>query len=117
MLHLRTSLILRSAITSGRRTFHHSKILSIKAGDAFPDVELMEDSPGNKLSLARLLHKQDKAIVVGVPAGENRSASQPSIQLLNFVDIYSFLSRLLGDSHTWLYLCEVWHSNLCGFGQ
>lgn len=29
----------------------------------------MEDSPGNKLSLAKLLKEQERAIVVGVPAG------------------------------------------------
>jgi hypothetical protein len=42
MLHrVSVSPLLRSAI--GKRTFHGSAILSIKAGDAFPDVELMED--------------------------------------------------------------------------
>ncbi|KAF8247700.1 Redoxin [Wilcoxina mikolae CBS 423.85] len=80
MLHRRASPLLRSALTNnGKRTFHRSSILSIKAGDAFPDVELMEDSPGNKLSLARLLQKQDKAIVVGVPAAFSPACSATHI--------------------------------------
>jgi len=40
----RVSSLLRPAIAANaRRTFHRSGILSVKAGDVFPDVELMED--------------------------------------------------------------------------
>jgi hypothetical protein len=42
MMHrVSVSPLLRSAI--GKRTFHGSAKVSIKAGDAFPDVEVMED--------------------------------------------------------------------------
>ncbi|KAA8913630.1 AhpC/TSA family protein [Sphaerosporella brunnea] len=79
------SPLLRSAIANSKRTFHGSAIVSIKAGDAFPDVELMEGRrvsaalparpPGTKLSLARVLQKQPKAIVVGVPAAFSPACS------------------------------------------
>jgi len=72
----RVSSLLRPAIAANaRRSFHRSGILSVKAGDAFPDVELMEDSPGNKVSLAKLLNKHSKALVVGVPAAFSPACS------------------------------------------
>jgi len=48
------------------RAFHSSARALVKVGDSIPDVELMEDSPGNKVNLAKEL--KGKGIVLGVPA-------------------------------------------------
>ncbi|KAI5814868.1 AhpC/TSA family protein [Pyronema omphalodes] len=77
MFALRTSAA-RSAI-SGTRAFSRASALRIKAGDAFPEATLMEDSPGNKLSLAKLLKDQERAIVVGVPAAFSPACSSTHV--------------------------------------
>ena len=38
----------------------------VKAGDQIPDVELTEDSPGNKVNLHKSL--TGKGVIIGVPA-------------------------------------------------
>lgn len=48
------------------RGFHASTRSLVKAGDAVPNVELVEDSPGNKVSIANELKKN--GLVIGVPA-------------------------------------------------
>jgi 2-Cys peroxiredoxin 5 len=72
MYHSRT-LRIRPASFTATRAFHQSCARLIKAGDAFPDITVMEDSPGNKLSLAQVLKKQPQALVIGVPAGLSHS--------------------------------------------
>jgi len=46
--------------------FHSSRPAFVKVGDAIPNVELMEGSPGNKVNLANEL--KGKGLVIGVPA-------------------------------------------------
>lgn len=48
------------------RSFHSSPRAFVKVGDAIPNVELMESSPGNKINLAQEL--KGKGLVIGVPA-------------------------------------------------
>ena len=48
------------------RMFRTSAPLCVKVGDTIPDVELVEDSPGNKVSIAKEL--KGKGLVIGVPA-------------------------------------------------
>jgi len=48
------------------RTFQSSARANVKVGDAIPDIELVETSPGNKVNIAKEL--QGKGIIVGVPA-------------------------------------------------
>ena len=48
------------------RNFHASAAALVKVGDAIPDVELVEDSPGNKVSIAKEL--KGKGVIIGVPA-------------------------------------------------
>jgi 2-Cys peroxiredoxin 5 len=49
-------------ITAG---FHSSRPNFVKAGTAIPSVELMEDSPGNKVNLASEL--KGKGLIIGTP--------------------------------------------------
>lgn len=56
------------------RGFHASAAAFVKVGDAIPDVQLVEDSPGNKVSIANEL--KDNGIVIGVPAAFSKVAMQ-----------------------------------------
>ena len=49
------------------RQFHATPRACVKVGDALPDVELMEGSPGNKVNLAEEL-RSSKGLIIGVPA-------------------------------------------------
>ncbi|TKA61221.1 hypothetical protein B0A49_08998 [Cryomyces minteri] len=49
-----------------RSSFHSTSRAFVKIGDGVPDVELMENSPGNKVNLAKEL--KGKGLVIGVPA-------------------------------------------------
>lgn len=55
------------------RSFHASTPAFVKVGDAIPDVELMENSPGNKVSIAKEL--KGKALIIGVPAAFSKIPS------------------------------------------
>lgn len=46
--------------------FHASRPALVKVGDAVPNVELVENSPGNKVNLSKEL--TEKGVIVGVPA-------------------------------------------------
>jgi 2-Cys peroxiredoxin 5 len=48
---------------AGRRLFHASAPAFVKVGDKLPSVELVEGSPGNKVSLAKEL--TGKGVVIG----------------------------------------------------
>lgn len=50
-----------------RRMLHASANSRVQVGDAIPDIELVEKSPGNKVSLAKEL-AAGKGVIVGVPA-------------------------------------------------
>lgn len=56
---------------SSLRSFHASAPAFVKVGDAIPDVELMENSPGNKVSIAKEL--KGKALIIGVPAAFSKT--------------------------------------------
>jgi hypothetical protein len=55
-----------SAINARSRAFHSSLRAAVQIGDAIPDVELMEGSPGNKVNLFNEL--KGKGVIIGVPA-------------------------------------------------
>ncbi|KAL1310840.1 hypothetical protein AAFC00_001075 [Neodothiora populina] len=59
------------------RSFHASAPAFVKVGDAIPDVELMENSPGNKVSVAKEL--KGKALIIGVPAAFSPACSETHI--------------------------------------
>lgn len=59
------------------RNFHASRRALISVGDAIPDVELMENSPGNKLSIAKEL--KGKGLIIGVPAAFSPACSESHI--------------------------------------
>lgn len=46
--------------------FHSTRPAFVKVGDAIPNVDLVEDSPGNKVNIAKEL--TGKGVIVGVPA-------------------------------------------------
>ncbi|KAJ8111598.1 hypothetical protein OPT61_g5846 [Boeremia exigua] len=61
-----------------RRFFHATAPALVKAGDKLPSVELMENSPGNKINLAEEL-KTGKGLVIGVPAAFSPACSENHI--------------------------------------
>lgn len=62
---LRRAALSKVASTSARG-FHSSPRALVKVGDAIPDVELVENSPGNKVNLREQI--KGRALIVGVPA-------------------------------------------------
>jgi len=72
----------RLASVAGRgqlvRTFRSSAILKVNVGDGLPDVELMEESPGNKVNLKDEL-SEGKGLIIGVPAAFSPSCSNSHI--------------------------------------
>lgn len=54
------------------RSFHASSPIMVKVGDSIPDIELMEDSPGNKVSIPKVL--KGKGLIIGVPAAFSKIA-------------------------------------------
>ncbi|KAF2031054.1 AhpC/TSA family protein [Setomelanomma holmii] len=62
---------------AGRRLFHASAPAFVKIGDRIPDIELVENSPGNKVSLAKEL--TGKGLIIGVPAAFSPSCSENHI--------------------------------------
>ena len=50
------------------RLFHSTPRAFVNVGDAIPDVELMENSPGNKISLAKEL--KGNGLIIGTPQWE-----------------------------------------------
>ncbi|KAF8461118.1 thioredoxin peroxidase/alkyl hydroperoxide reductase [Kalaharituber pfeilii] len=56
-----------------RRSFHSSPSFFINVGDAIPDVEVQEGSPGNKLSIANEI--KGKGLIIGVPAAFSPACS------------------------------------------
>jgi 2-Cys peroxiredoxin 5 len=58
---------------AARRLFHASAPALVQVGDKLPNVDLMENSPGNKVNLAAEL-KSGKGVIIGEnnPALEGR---------------------------------------------
>jgi len=50
----------------------------VKQGDSIPDVDLFEDSPGNKVNLSKEL-ATGKGVIIGVPAAFSPSCSDTHI--------------------------------------
>ncbi|KAK4548836.1 hypothetical protein LTR36_008609 [Oleoguttula mirabilis] len=66
--------------------FHATARPLVKVGDAVPDVELMENSPGNKVSIAQEL--KGKGLIIGVPAAFSPSCSESHIPgYINFAGL------------------------------
>ncbi|KAA6411498.1 MAG: TSA family [Lasallia pustulata] len=58
--------------------FHTSAPFAVKAGDAIPDLDcLVENSPGNKVNLAKEL--TGRGLIIGVPAAFSPSCSESHI--------------------------------------
>ncbi|KAG9517200.1 peroxiredoxin, partial [Aureobasidium melanogenum] len=82
MFTARARTALSSTLRSARtplvnRSFHASAPIMVKVGDSIPDIELMEDSPGNKVSIPKLL--KGKGLIIGVPAAFSPSCSESHI--------------------------------------
>ncbi|KAK5687706.1 hypothetical protein LTS10_001846 [Elasticomyces elasticus] len=59
------------------RSYHATRSMLVQINDAIPDVELMENSPGNKVSIAKEL--KGKGVIIGVPAAFSPSCSESHI--------------------------------------
>ena len=66
--------VVSAPVTIGSRAFHPGGPAMVKVGDRIPDLELVEDSPGNKVNLSKEL-KQGKGVIIGVPAAFSKSLS------------------------------------------
>lgn len=60
-----------------QQPFHSTSRAWVQVGDKLPDVELVENSPGNKVSLAKEL--TGKGVVIGVPAAFSPACSESHI--------------------------------------
>jgi peroxiredoxin 5 len=67
------SICLLTTTTKPYRGFHSSARAHVAVGDAIPDIELMENSPGNKVSIAKVL--KGRGLIIGVPAAFSPACS------------------------------------------
>ncbi|KAK1720432.1 redoxin [Colletotrichum acutatum] len=61
------------------RAFHSTPAAFVKVGDAVPEVDLVENSPGNKVSLAEEFGKVTNGLIIGVPAAFSPACSASHI--------------------------------------
>ncbi|KAF2237300.1 AhpC/TSA family protein [Viridothelium virens] len=69
--------LLPRAFRTHASKFHCSSRLAVNVGDRIPDVELMENSPGNKVNVAKEL--KGKGLIIGVPAAFSPACSATHI--------------------------------------
>ncbi|KAF8424062.1 Redoxin-domain-containing protein [Tirmania nivea] len=115
MQAFRQVFILRSqAFSHGRRLFHANPRLLINVGDAIPDVEVQEGSPGNKLSIAKELPK-GKALIIGVPGAFSPGCSAFHIPgyLKNAAKLPPTYVVSVNDS----FVTKAWGENLAGAAE
>ena len=80
------------------RNFHVSARAFVSVGDNIPDVELVEGSPGNKVSIAKEL--KANGLIIGVPAAFSTMTLKNS-QSYHPAD--NRRSIMFGETHTRLY--------------
>ena len=68
---------LRQIAFNTTRSFQTTARAFVKVGDAIPDIDLVEGSPGNKVSIAKEL--KGKGVIIGVPAAFSPSCSAKHI--------------------------------------
>jgi hypothetical protein len=80
---LTTRLPAARALFAGslRSHFHSTSRAFVKVGDKIPDVELMENSPGNKISLAKEL--KGKGVIIGTQLELAQSSPLPAKKTLH----------------------------------
>ncbi|OHF04500.1 IBR domain-containing protein [Colletotrichum orchidophilum] len=61
------------------RAFHSTPAAFVKVGDAVPEVDLVESSPGNKVNLAEEFSKVTNGLIIGVPAAFSPACSASHI--------------------------------------
>ncbi|KAL9070694.1 MAG: hypothetical protein Q9157_005730 [Trypethelium eluteriae] len=101
--------LLPRAFRTHASKFHCSSRLAVNVGDRIPDVELMENSPGNKVNVAKEL--KGKGLIIGVPAAFSPACSATHIPgYINFqglknagqvfvVSVNDAFIRFLADPH------------------
>lgn len=71
-----TNLGARRTVSRG---FHSSRPAFVKVGDEIPSLDvLVEDSPGNKVNLAKEFSTKD-GLIIGVPAAFSGACSQSHV--------------------------------------
>lgn len=65
------------------RGFQSTARASVQVGDAIPNIELVETSPGNKVNIAKEL--QGKGVIVGVPAAFSTFPNTPATMVRRHV--------------------------------
>ncbi|KAG2184574.1 hypothetical protein INT43_000483 [Umbelopsis isabellina] len=60
-------MLSRTFLTQAKRSFHSSRVASIKVGDRIPDVEVQGSSPAETHKTGELLASKKRAILFGVP--------------------------------------------------
>ncbi|KAK4556008.1 hypothetical protein LTR86_006704 [Recurvomyces mirabilis] len=66
-----------AAHTIRSRQFHTTHKALVQVGDAIPDIELMENSPGSKISIAKEM--KGKGLIIGVPGAFSPACSASHI--------------------------------------
>ena len=56
-----------ASVRTKTRAFHATTSALVNVGDSVPGLDLVEDSPGNTVNLAKEL-SQGKGLIIGVPA-------------------------------------------------
>ncbi|MCJ1362258.1 Peroxiredoxin-5, mitochondrial [Acarospora aff. strigata] len=70
----------RASVAALRLPFHSSASALVQVGDSIPDLDVLaENSPGNKVNLAKELKGKGKALIIGVPAAFSPSCSESHI--------------------------------------
>ncbi|KIW27941.1 uncharacterized protein PV07_07636 [Cladophialophora immunda] len=67
-----------TSLTPRFRPFSSTSAIMVKQGDSIPNIDLYEDSPGNKVNLAKEL-SSGKGLIIGVPAAFSPSCSDTHI--------------------------------------
>ena len=66
----------RASVAALRLPFHSSASALVQVGDSIPDLDVLaENSPGNKVNLAKELKGKGKALIIGVPAAFSKLQS------------------------------------------
>ncbi|KAK3110949.1 hypothetical protein LTR53_014248 [Teratosphaeriaceae sp. CCFEE 6253] len=75
--HFPAASIRANVIPAYRAHFHLTRKSLVAIGDTIPDLELMENSPGNKVSIAKELGP--RGLIIGVPAAYSPACSESHI--------------------------------------
>ncbi|KIX00764.1 uncharacterized protein Z518_09829 [Rhinocladiella mackenziei CBS 650.93] len=110
--------ILRS-VTSARlspstpfvKSFSSTAAIMVKQGDSIPNIDLFEDSPGNKVNLSKEL-SSGKGLVIGVPAAFSPACSDTHVPGYIASDKLKSAGKVFVVSVNDAFVMKAWGKNL-----